>query len=106
MGAGGVRLNEQKFVYGHSDLLHQQMLGRSIINNQMKFSFSFFFQTQGFAGEPEPYRLSEAIILTCKNVEIMGRFTYLPVYMLMFIEKHSVGKDMIYTIDIPKLGTN
>ena len=54
----------------------------------------------------EPYRLSEAIILTCKNVEIMGRFTYLPVYMLMFIEKHSVRKDMIYTIDIPKLGTN
>ena len=42
MGAGGVRLNEQKHVYGHSDLLHQQMLGRSIINNQMKFSFSFF----------------------------------------------------------------
>ena len=54
----------------------------------------------------EPYRLSDAMILTCKNVEITGRFTYLPVYMLMFIEKQPVQKDMIYTIDIPKLGTN
>lgn len=52
------------------------------------------------------YNLSEAIILTCDNVKIDGKLSYLPIYMLMFMQKHPYSGEMIYKIEIPQIRLN
>ncbi|MCQ2264764.1 MAG: ATP-binding protein [Bacteroidales bacterium] len=49
------------------------------------------------------YNLSEAIILTCDNVKIAGKLSYLPIYMLMFLQKEPSSEEMIYKIEIPQI---
>ena len=49
----------------------------------------------------DPYHLSKAIILTCNNVKKDSKLHYLPIYMIMFIEKCRDTNDQIYTLDIP-----
>lgn len=51
----------------------------------------------------ELYNIAQAIILTCDNVKQEEKLSYLPIYMVMFIQKHQPPKDMIYKIEIPTI---
>ncbi len=51
----------------------------------------------------ELYNIAQAIILTCDNVKQEEKLSYLPIYMVMFIQKHQPSKDMIYKIEIPTI---
>lgn len=49
------------------------------------------------------YKISEAFVFSNSNVREEGKIVYLPIYMLMFIEKKTVPEDMIYKLDISAL---
>ncbi len=48
------------------------------------------------------YNVSKAYILSNANIHVEGKKIYLPVYMIMFLEKDQL-KDMIYKIDLTGL---
>ncbi len=48
------------------------------------------------------YNVSKAYILSNSNIHVEGKKIYLPVYMIMFLEKDQL-KDMIYKIDLTGL---
>ena len=52
----------------------------------------------------EEYDLSEALVLNNDNLSIDGRITYVPVYMVMFLEKKGVAS-IEYKIDLSVLAT-
>lgn len=51
----------------------------------------------------ESYNLTDAIVLTCDNVKMDGKLYYLPIYMLMFLQKRQPSEGMIYKIEIPEI---
>ena len=46
------------------------------------------------------YQIDEAIVLSSYNVSQSGRLKYLPIYMLMFIQKKDI-EGLIYKVDLP-----
>lgn len=53
--------------------------------------------------ENKRYGIKEAFVFYNGNVEMKGKVTYYPVYMLMFLEKESMPEEMIYRIDLTGL---
>jgi len=51
----------------------------------------------------ENYGISEAIVLSNKNVEQAGSVTYYPVYLIMFLEKDLMSENLIYKPDFSAL---
>ena len=52
----------------------------------------------------EEYDLPEALVLNNDNLSVNGRITYVPVYMVMFLEKKGVAS-IEYKIDLSGLAT-
>ena len=51
----------------------------------------------------EDYDIPEAYVFQNDNVSKVGKITYYPIYMLMFVEKQDQSGDMVYTIDLGPL---
>lgn len=51
----------------------------------------------------DAYNIQQAYVLCNGNVEISGNRTYLPIYMLMFMQKHPVVEKQVYKLDISNL---
>lgn len=51
----------------------------------------------------EDYGISEAYVFQNSNVSTVGKVTYYPIYMLMFVEKGAVQEDMLYQLDLSAL---
>ena len=49
------------------------------------------------------YNIREALVLCNDNIRVVDHITYLPIYMLMFIQKEKTPKPLIYKIDIEGL---
>ena len=52
------------------------------------------------------YNIDQALVLYNGNVKTRELISYLPIYMMMFIKKNEINKDLIYKIDIEELKTN
>ncbi len=50
--------------------------------------------------ENESYCINNAYVLCNGNVATVGQRTYLPIYMLMFIQKHPTAEKQIYKLDL------
>ena len=46
------------------------------------------------------YQISEAFVFSNTNVRTEGKIIYLPMYMLMFMEKETIPEDLIVNVDI------
>lgn len=46
------------------------------------------------------YAISEAYVFHNGNVSTSGKITYLPIYMLMFVERQKMEGDLIYKLDL------
>ena len=51
----------------------------------------------------EDYAIPEAYVFQNDNVSKVGKITYYPIYMLMFVKKQDQSGDLIYTIDLGPL---
>ncbi len=49
------------------------------------------------------YALEEAFVLSNSNIERRGKILYLPIYMTMFIERPTVGENLVYKLDFSLL---
>ena len=49
------------------------------------------------------YQISEAFVFSNTNVRTEGKIIYLPMYMLMFMEKETIPEDLIVNVDITPL---
>ena len=49
------------------------------------------------------YTIPEAYVFQNDNVNVNGRITYYPMYMLMFLEREQVNEKLIYKLDIDAL---
>ena len=49
------------------------------------------------------YAIPEAYVFHNGNVSTAGKITYLPIYMLMFVEKKKIEGDLIYKLDLSAL---
>ena len=49
------------------------------------------------------YAIPEAYVFHNGNVSTAGKVAYLPIYMLMFVEKEKSAAEMIYRIDLSML---
>lgn len=49
------------------------------------------------------YAIPEAYVFHNGNVSTAGKITYLPIYMLMFVEKKKLEGDLIYKLDLSAL---
>ena len=49
------------------------------------------------------YNIEQAIVLQNDNVQIDDKIKYLPVYMIMFIQRSELNDDLIYRIDLSDL---
>ncbi len=48
----------------------------------------------------EEYDLPEALVLNNDNLSVDGRITYVPVYMVMFLEKKGDATPIEYKVDL------
>ena len=46
------------------------------------------------------YAIPEAYVFHNGNVSISEKITYLPIYMLMFVERQKMEGDLIYKLDL------
>ena len=53
--------------------------------------------------ENRDYAIPTAFVFQNDNVRIDGRVVYLPVYMLMFLQKEQLPESMIYKPDLSEL---
>ena len=51
----------------------------------------------------EHYGIPRAYVLSNGNLAVKGNVMYLPIYMLMFIQKHPAVKKQIYHFDLSNL---
>ncbi|MDY5836573.1 MAG: hypothetical protein SPK23_05595 [Eubacteriales bacterium] len=49
------------------------------------------------------YDFEEAIVLSSENVGVVDRTSYLPIYMLMFIQKKQLPENFIYQPNLSAL---
>lgn len=49
------------------------------------------------------YALKEAYVFQNDNVSIRGKIVYYPIYMIMFVERGEIKKELIYKLDIDAL---
>ncbi len=49
------------------------------------------------------YSLENAVVLSNANLSVDGKITYYPIYMMMFIKRDSIPRDMVYIPDISAL---
>lgn len=49
------------------------------------------------------YSLENAVVLSNANLSVDGKITYYPIYMMMFIKRDSIPRDMVYIPDISVL---
>ncbi|MBQ0024685.1 MAG: hypothetical protein KBT00_03035 [Bacteroidales bacterium] len=49
------------------------------------------------------YDIPQAYVLCNDNLSVKDKRIYLPVYMLMFIHRHPLPKEQIYTLDLTGL---
>ena len=53
--------------------------------------------------ENADYAIPEAYVFQNDNVNVNGRITYYPMYMLMFLEREQVNEKLIYKLDLDAL---
>lgn len=51
----------------------------------------------------EHYGIPQSYVLSNGNLAVKGNVVYLPIYMLMFIQRHPVNKEQIYHFDLSHL---
>ncbi len=49
------------------------------------------------------YSLENAVVLSNANLSVDGKITYYPIYMMMFIKRDSIPRDMVYIPDLSAL---
>jgi len=53
--------------------------------------------------ENQDYAIPIAFVFQNDNIRIDGRIVYLPIYMLMFLQKEQIPESMIYKLDLSGL---
>ena len=53
--------------------------------------------------ENSNYAIPEAYVFQNDNVKTVGKITYYPIYMLMFLERDRLEEKMIYKLDLNAL---